>query len=153
MTPTRRSGTLSSAIEVEDAGGSDDGAAVAGGLRGGAGEIVEGWALMAVGDEAGDVRGIAGDGQLARGLLGGGGRKFGKSFVAATAAGSRDGVVCAVGAAGSGVWLPTWTFGLLAPDSTAVGAEWNLSRHCRTAAATCARTAFSSWNFTSRFVG
>src|SRR5437899_349893 len=101
MTPTRRSGTLSSATEVVDAGGSDGGAAVAGGLRGEAGEMVDGCGLMVDGDEAGDVRGVAGDGQLAGGLLGG--RKFGKSFAVPTAAGSMDAVVCTVGVAGSGV--------------------------------------------------
>src|SRR5207247_7273277 len=93
MTPTRRSGTLSSATEVADAGGSDGGAAVAGGLRGGAVELVDGWGLVVDADEAGDVRGVAGDGQFARGLPGGV-RRFGKSFVGATAAGSRGGGGC-----------------------------------------------------------
>src|SRR5436309_1081277 len=152
MTPTRRSGTLSSATEVVDAEGSDGAGAVAGGLRGGAVELVDGWGLVVDGDEAGAVRGVAGAGQFARGFLGGV-RKFGKSFVAPPAAGSRDGVVCTAGAAGAGGWLPTWNFGLWAPDSETAGAAWNLSRLCRTAAATWARTAFSSWNFTSRFVG
>src|SRR5216117_1421669 len=153
MTPTRPSGTLSSATEVVDAGGSAGVAAVAGGLRGGAGEMVDRCGLMLEGDEAGDVRGVTGDGQFARRLSGGGGRKFGKSFGAATAAVPRDAVVCAAGASGAGVWLPARNFGLWVPDLEAVGAEWNPSRLCRTAAATWARTAFSLWNFTSRFVG
>src|SRR2546427_4780905 len=102
MTPTRRSGTLSSATEAVDAGGSGGSAAVAGGVRGEAGEIVDGWWARVEGGETGTLRGVARDGQFARGLLGGGGRKFGKSFVAATPAGSRGGVVWGLVAQGPG---------------------------------------------------
>src|SRR5215510_5867610 len=124
MTPTKRSGTLSSATEVVDGGPTGGSTAPAGGRPGGAWGIVEGWGMRAGGEAGGLVCGAASDGRSARGLLDGAGRKFGKSFVTSAAMEPGTGI-CAVGAAGSCGRLSTENFGLCVVGSGVVGASWN----------------------------